>query len=200
MRSSQCTHSFIEECIHCIQYQGNPDRKSIMAIKENEQPTFIHGTITETAINTFSALEIQVPRVLGQRLLFDVDEVFIDVERARPTLGADAHAGAEAQVVISENEPTALLTFDDPRILAATLQGALANATDVIWEGRERGNNLWETITHANLVPDDKVWLVVQGTGNRAGHTLSAWCRIKGKLAKVSQDDFEALILSRLGQ
>lgn len=171
-----------------------------MPIKENEQPTYLHGHIAETVINTLAVVEIQVPRILGNKELFDIDEIFIETDKPIPTLGADAEATCQGQVVISENEPTAMLDTDDDRVLAEIIRLTYANATDRLWTGIMRGKNDWTSMNHANLVPDDKLWLLVQQGSSRAGVLGDAWCRIKGKLAKVTQADFEALILSRLGQ
>ena len=170
-----------------------------MAIKENDQPTFLRGQISEPTINTFTCLEIQVPRLLSSRMLFDIDEIIVDVQRPSPALGADAQAFAIAQVIISENPPTALLDFDDSRVLAHIERMTLANATDCISQIINKGFQHWKTESHANLVPDDKIYLCVQGSACRAAHLLIAYARIKGQMAKVSIEDFEALVLSRLG-
>lgn len=170
-----------------------------MALKINEQPTIKHGIVTESAINTFTSLEIDVPRILEAKQLFDIDEIALDGSAPRPALGADAQAFGTVQLQISENAPTAMLPLDDPLLLAIYSRMALANATDTLVVFPDRGRRLWTTQTHANLVPDDKVWLCVMGSGNRAAQVIVGTCVIKGKLVKVTDADFSALVISRLG-
>lgn len=169
-----------------------------MAIKENEQPTYLHGSVEESAINTLTVHEISVPRILGSRLLFDIDEVVIEISVPRPTLGADALAYGSIQLVVSDDEPTTLLDPDDPALLAYRILCTLANATDTLFIREQSGFAHWMTQSHANLVPDDKVWLVIQGSANRVANVLKGNVRIKGSMAKVTIEDFEALVLSRL--
>lgn len=171
-----------------------------MTLKENEQPTYLNGTVTETAVNTLTVLEIQVPRILSSKMLYDVDSVFIDVEQPIPTLGADATSFKTAQLVVSETTPSALLGLNDDRVIAHIRRVTYANATDRLYSDIDQGKSDWTTDKHANYIPDDKLWLVIEGAANRAGDLGTSWVRINGKLSKVTQDDFEALVLSRLGQ
>lgn len=170
-----------------------------MTIKEHEQPTYLKGEVLETAINTFTVYEISVPRILSDRMLFDIDEIVIDVTRPASALGADSMASVNAQLVISENEPTGMLDYQDGRVLAALQRAGFSSATDFLFTTITKGMQVWASPTHANLVPDDKIWLLVQGTNNKAARVCTGTVRIKGKLSKVSAADFEALIMSRLG-
>ena len=166
-----------------------------MALKEDEQPTYVHGNIRETTANTLKALEIKVPRLLSSKMLYDIDNIFISISQPNGTPVADGSFHNEGQLVISENEPLALLEDDDPRLLALVERQMLSNATDQVQTSVSRGQQNWDSARHANLIADDKVWLIVKGTSNKATTLSKASVRINGKLSKVSTTDFEALVL-----
>ncbi|GAI06455.1 unnamed protein product, partial [marine sediment metagenome] len=157
----------------------------------------LRGTVTESVAATFTAAEISVPRDINNRLLFDIDEVRLHVAVPTKAVGADTYADALVQVVLSDDEPTAPLTFDNPKLLAQYYLRSIYDATDMIKLFQDPASPAhWETRNYANYIPDDKVWLVVDGFANTVA--LTATCKIIGSLAKVSLEDFQALVLSRL--
>ncbi|KKL62335.1 hypothetical protein LCGC14_2186240 [marine sediment metagenome] len=175
------------------------------ALKQTEQPTRLRGAVSESAINTFTATEISVPRILDSRLLFDADSIkIVAVRPVRTTVGV---ASTQCQLMLSDDEPTSLLLFDDPKLIAelelesvfALLESAAGVFTvQKLAPSAIIGNRdgLVDSTRWRNVLPDDKVWLVVESTD--VTNVIIARVIILGKLDKLDTDDFNALILSRL--
>lgn len=170
-----------------------------MALKPDEQPTLIRGTVTESASNTFTAKEISIPRDLNSRLLFDADRITMTV--VRPLRTTEGLATIEAQLQLSDDEPTAMMAEDNPDLIAQLLidaQYSTVNALVVLSAIFVRPNQdgYVDSTRWRNFLYDDKIWLCIEGAGNSS--TRTATCKILGKLDKASNEDFQALVLSKV--
>ena len=175
-----------------------------MALTPKEQPTRLRGSVEESAINTFTAVEISVPRDISDKLLYDADYIRLNVNRPiRTTIG---NCSANVQLQLSDEKPTAMMTLDDSKLVADyfmisqfTLIESAAGVftlspTIIAVEGNRDG--IVDSARWRNLLHDDKIWLCVKG--GSVTNILIAISEILGKLDKVSSDDFNALILSKL--
>ena len=175
-----------------------------MPLKGSEQPTILRGSVIETSINTLKVKEISVPRDITNRLLFDADLIQLNLDTAiRTTVG---RAIARAQLVFSDDEPAALLNYDDPKMIVenkiTSLFMLLESAAGVFTVQQvsefqdEIRNGVEDSARWRNFFPDDKVWLLVLSAN--ATDLQRADVKVYGKLDKASNEDFQALVLSRL--
>lgn len=176
-----------------------------MALKATEQPTRLRGTVVESAINTFTAKEISIPRILENKELFDADQINITMDSpVRTTVG---NCRARAQLIISDDEPSGFINEADPKLVAQmelrTLFALLESAAGVftvqeIFHGLPdpQKDGHVDSTRWRNFLPDDKVWMCVHSVGVTS--VIGAEVTILGKLDKASQDDFNALVISRL--
>lgn len=174
------------------------------ALKDNEQPDIISGTVLESGTNTFTAAEISIPRVTSTRELFDADRIVLTCDGpVRTTVGV---ATARVQIILSDNAPTALLQSDDSNLVADYNEEAIyqllesaAGVFTVQLTVKTRSPNregLVDSTRWRNFLYKDNIWLCVHGAGATAA--LNAYAKITGKLDKASQADFDALLLSKL--
>lgn len=176
-----------------------------MALKSTDQPTRLRGSVAESAINTFTVVEISVPRILETQLLFDADRIIMTIDLPiRTTAGS---CQARSQLVLSDDAPTALLTQDDPKLIGkletesvfALLESSAGGFTvqkiapSTILANKD---GIVDSTRWRNVLPDDKIWLIIHNLA--VTNAINAEVVILGKLDKLDKDDFNALILSRL--
>lgn len=176
----------------------------IGALKDTDQPDKLQGVVVESAINTFTTVEISIPRVISTRELFDADRIVLTADGpVRTTVGV---ATARVQLILSDNAPTALLTSEDKNLVAdyneETIYVLIESAAGVFTVqqvGKSRSPNregLVDSTRWRNFLYKDNIWLCVHSAGVTA--VITAYVKITGKLDKASSADMDALLLSKL--
>lgn len=175
-----------------------------MALKPDEQPTVLNGVAIQTIVNGFVAERISVPRVVETRNLFDADRITIKI--GGPVRITEGPTRARAQLILADNEPTAVLDSEDANLIAEidlnvgfieaeSAAGVFTNKK-VYEVVRGNADGVVDSTRWRNFLYKEDIWLIVDTTAATA--VLRATVKIIGKLDKASQSDFDALLLSKL--
>ena len=164
-----------------------------MVLKENVQPIEITFNLTESALNTFTELELQLPTVVGQNLVFDIDQIELF-----PNPPADPVAAGEVSQSIQFTLQTqsAIQQWSNTSVIAAYRRFAHASAA-LLHNGENDDQLHMDTRGRANLIATESIFVGIDSINTTL---VTQWQgRIIGSLIKLTPQALTQLVLSQLG-
>lgn len=163
-----------------------------MVLKENVQPIEIAFNLTESGLNVFTQVELQLPTVVGQNLVFDIDiiELF-----PNPPMDPVAAGEVSQAFQVTLQSQSAILQWEDSSLVAATRRQAHASAA-LLANSEEIQDLHMDTRGRANLISTDSIFVGIDSVNTTL---VTQWQgRIVGSLVKLSPAALTQLVLSQL--
>lgn len=163
-----------------------------MVLKETEQPVEIGFNLTETGLNVYSNLEIDLPVNVNTGLVFDLDKI----EYLMTPSPDPAAAGVVSQIAqFTLNQQTAILQWDNVQVIAAIRRDAHASAA-LLHSGLKDRELHVDTRGRANLIAKPEIFLGIDSANTTVVYQMQG--RMIGSLVKVTQAQLTQLVLSQL--
>lgn len=163
-----------------------------MALKEGQQPVEIDFSLAESAVNTYTSLEIDLPVIIQEGLAFDIDLIEY---RISPSFDPVAAGHVEQRFQFTFNEQTALLGLDNNQVVAGA--GISAQASAALLHSGERLFEMHiDTRGRANLIARSSIFLGIDSLNTTIAFNVTG--RLIGSLVKVDQKALTQLVLNQL--
>ena len=163
-----------------------------MALKEGKQPIEIDFTLVESGLNVYTELEIELPVVIGENLVFDLDVVEF---KQAPPFDPVAAGAVNQEFQFTFNSQTALIPWTDNNIVAAGSKAAHASAA-LLHSGIENHGIHLDTRGRANLIARDSIFLGIDSLNTTVVWTMEG--RLIGSLVKLDLKALTQLVLQQL--
>ena len=163
-----------------------------MVLKENVQPIEISFNLVESGLSVYTQLELQLPTVVAQNLVFDIDliELF-----PNPPMDPIAAGEVSQAFQVTLQSQAAILQWDDSSLVAASRRQSQASAA-LLANSEEIQNLHMDTRGRANLIATESIFVGIDSLNTTL---VTRWQgRIIGSLVKLTPASLTQLVLSQL--
>ena len=163
-----------------------------MVLKEKSQPNTVPFTLTESAANTFTQIEMDLPNDIETSQAFDLDLV-----QPRGLAEMDAAAAVQTRSLfqIARSSQSVMLSWADSAVISAKINEAMASAANTLGAAFTNQFNM-DSRGRANLIAAESIFPAVNGLNQATA--LAVTGRIVGSLVKMSKDDLVKLLAQQL--
>ena len=163
-----------------------------MALNEKIQPIEIPFTLVESGVGTYTELEIVLPVILQDGIVFDIDQIEYNFSHAFDPVAA---GDTQYQIQFSLQSLAAITGWNDNDIIAAVRLQAQASAA-LLHSGVDKYELHMDTRGRANYVARTSIFLGIDSINTTA--VVRTQGRIIGSLVKVGEKALTQLVLQQL--
>jgi len=162
-------------------------------IKRTSADFFISSSVTESALNTFTELEVALPLSSLDREVFVITGIIFDPGTPSSVVAQQTTSALQ----LTRQSATAILNFGDFNLVANSAESMQGGAAEFNYFSKTYGNQIENSGSeYVDIIATANMFVQVQGTNNLAAITSSL--RVYGYRAKADVSVYSALLASEL--